>query len=42
MFPEVSVAVQVKVVVPIIKKEPEAIEHANVTPGALSETVGSG
>src|SRR5947207_3299793 len=40
LLPEVSVAVQVTVVVPTGKHEPEAGEHATVTPGQLSEAGG--
>jgi hypothetical protein len=39
-LPELSVAVQVTVVVPTGKDEPEAGTQANVTPGQLSLTVG--
>ena len=42
VLPEASVAVQVTVVVPTGKVEPEAGEHAVVTIGQLSEAVGGG
>nr|WP_252285716.1 hypothetical protein [Priestia megaterium] len=42
VFPAASVAVQVTVVVPTGKKEPEAGVHIAVTPGQLSEAVGGG
>jgi len=40
VFPDVSVAVQVTVVVPFAKVEPEAGEQLVVTPGQLSLAVG--
>jgi hypothetical protein len=42
VFPDASVAVQVTVVVPSWKVEPEAGTHIAVTPGQLSEMVGGG
>ena len=42
VFPAASVAVQVTVVVPGGKKEPDAGVQTAVTPGQLSLTVGSG
>ena len=42
VLPEASVAVQVTVVVPVGKLEPEAGLHDVVTPGQLSEAVGLG
>jgi hypothetical protein len=41
LLPEVSVAVQVTVVVPIGKVEPEAGLQTKPTPGQLSETTGA-
>ena len=41
VLPEVSVAVQVTVVVPIGKQLPEAGEHTTVAPGQLSVTTGA-
>ena len=40
VFPDASVAVQVTVVVPIGKAEPDGGLHNTVTPGQLSEAVG--
>ena len=40
MLPEVSVALQLTVVVPTGKNEPEAGVHVTVCPGQLSELVG--
>jgi hypothetical protein len=40
VLPEVSVAVQVTVVVPVGKQLPEAGEHTTVAPGQLSVTTG--
>jgi hypothetical protein len=42
VFPEVSVAVQVTVVVPSGTLEPDAGLQATVTPGQLSEATGAG
>jgi len=42
VFPEVSVAVHVTVLVPIGKQLPEAGEHTTVAPGQLSVTTGAG
>jgi len=43
VLPDESATVQVTVVVPFGKKEPEAGEHIGApTPGQLSETVGAG
>lgn len=42
VLPEASVAVQVTVVVPTGKVEPEGGTHTVVTPGQLSEAVGGG
>ena len=42
VLPEASVAVQVTGVVPIGKKDPDAGEQTDVTPGQLSETTGAG
>jgi len=42
VFPEVSVAVQVTVVVPSGTLEPDAGLHATVTPGQLSAATGAG
>ena len=42
VFPEVSVAVQVTVVMPNGKQEPDAGLQATVTPGQLSLAVGAG
>jgi hypothetical protein len=42
VLPEVSVAVQVTVVVPAGKIEPDGGTQATVTPGQLSEAVGAG
>ena len=42
VLPDVSVAVQVTVVVPTGKTEPLAGLHIEVTPGQLSDTVGAG
>jgi hypothetical protein len=41
VFIDASVAVYVTVVVPIGKKEPIVFEAVNITPGQLSEAVGS-
>ena len=40
VLPEASVAVQVTLVVPAEKTDPEGGTHATVTPGQLSETAG--
>jgi hypothetical protein len=42
MFPEVSVAVQLTIVVPIGNKEPEGGLHTKVEPGQLSKATGAG
>ena len=42
VLPDVSVAVQVTVVVPTGRIEPLGGVHAEVTPGQLSDTVGAG
>ena len=42
VFPDVSVAVQVTVVVPNGKHDPDGGLHEDVTPGQLSVTVGGG
>ena len=42
VLPDVSVAVQVTVVVPTGKIEPLSGVHTEVTPGQLSDTVGAG
>jgi hypothetical protein len=42
LFPPASVAVQVTVVDPAGKLEPDLGEHTKVTPGKLSVTVGGG
>ncbi len=42
VLPEASVAVQVTVVMPVGKQEPDGGLQAKVTPGQLSETVGGG
>jgi hypothetical protein len=42
VFPDVSVAVQVTVVVPTGNVEPLAGTHIDVTPGQLSAAVGAG
>jgi hypothetical protein len=42
VLPEASVAVQVTVVQPMAKVEPEGGTHMVVTPGQLSEAVGGG
>jgi len=42
VFPDVSVAVQVTVVVPSGNVEPDAGTHMLVTPGQLSLTIGAG
>lgn len=42
LFPDVSVAVQVTVVVPSAKTEPDGGLQDEVTPGQLSDAVGAG
>ena len=42
MLPDVSVAVQVTVVVPFGKQEPEGGLQTTVTPGQLSVAIGVG
>ena len=42
LLPDVSLAVQVTVVVPIAKSEPDGGAQAEVTPGQLSAAVGAG
>jgi len=42
VLPDVSVAVQVTVVVPTLKHEPEGGLHDTITPGQLSVAVGGG
>ena len=42
VLPDASVAVQVTVVVPVGKHEPDGGLHTTVTPGQLSEAVGGG
>ena len=42
VLPDVSVAVQVTVVVPFWKVDPAAGKHVAVAPGQLSVVVGSG
>jgi hypothetical protein len=42
VLPEASVAVQVTVVTPVGKQEPEGGVQTTVTPGQLSDAVGGG